>query len=443
MPRPLRIHVDGALHFITSRSVAPLVLFRDAKDYAAYLELLNEYRLKYGFTLFGFVLFPDHLHLCLEPTNTTTVSAIMHAITSRYTKYFNRRHHHAGHLFQERFKSTLIEKAPSLLRLTAYLHLYPLRMGAVNDLSEYHWTSLPDYLAMQDRAASREAQELFDRLVQEYPGLTYEQYVMSMTEPEWQQLHEELQQRVVGSPSFMALVEQRLKAPSKPVADEPRPIPHQPRTTQGGQVQPRPVVAAAPKVTRRVPARAFERQSAMILNGTFALAFVSLCAAALYARNLDTLRQTVQALVHERMAALNLGMGSPDAPSARLASFNGLLPLDGTAVNIEIRAITSTSRAGQKDRLEFRRDQMTSQLLGAAGFLPSKYTASHRNDGTMAWETIQVDRAGAMVHWQGEWDGQAIRGIVTRQAPGSAPVNFSFVGIADGSGEANHGRREI
>ena len=147
--------------------------------------------------------------------------------------------------------------------------------------------------------------------------------------------------------------------------------------------------------------------------------------------------------MHERMAALNLGTGSTDAPSARLASFNGLLPLEGTAVNIEIRAITGVSRAGQKDRLEFRRDQMTSQLLGAAGFLPSKYTASHRNDGTTAWETIQVDRAGAMVHWQGEWDGQAIRGIVTRQAPGANPVEFSFVGMADGSGEANHGRREI
>ena len=79
MPRPLRIHIDGALHYVTARAIAPLVLFKDEKDYAVYLELLEEYRRKFGFKLYAYVLFPDHLNLCLEPTNGTTISSIMHA----------------------------------------------------------------------------------------------------------------------------------------------------------------------------------------------------------------------------------------------------------------------------------------------------------------------------------------------------------------------------
>ena len=401
MPRPLRVHVDGALHFITSHAVAPLVLFRDEKDYATYLDLLNEYREKFGFKLFGFVLFHDHLHLCLEPTNGATVSAIMHALSSRYTKYFNRRHRHAGHLFQERFKSTLVEKAPSLLRLTAYLHLYPLRMGAVSDLAEYRWTSYAEY-----QRAGSDAVEVLEQLARAYPGLTYTQYVMSMTESEWQALRLELQQRVVGSPSFVALVEERMKAPAKPELDAPEPV-----------------AESRPRIVR------LERQPAAILTGTFALAFVSLCAAALYARNLDTLRQTVQAMARERMAALSLATGSSDGPAARLASFNGSPQLNGAVVNIEMRAISGVSPDGQKDRLEFRRDQMISQSLGAAGFLPSRYTVAQRDDGTIAWETIQVDRTGATAHWQGEWDGQIMRGVMTKEEGSGKPsVQFTFVG---------------
>jgi len=40
MPRPLRVHVEGALYYVTSQAIAPFVLFKDARDYETYLELL-------------------------------------------------------------------------------------------------------------------------------------------------------------------------------------------------------------------------------------------------------------------------------------------------------------------------------------------------------------------------------------------------------------------
>ena len=411
MPRPLRIHVDGALHYVTARAIAPLLLFKDQKDYEAYLDLLQEYRQKLGFKLYGYVLFSDHLNLCLEPSNETTISAIMHALSSRYTKHFNRRHRHAGHLFQERFKSTLVEKAPSLLRLTAFLHLYPLRMGAVGDLAEYQWTSYAEYQAAGS-GSQGDAAEVLEQLTRAYPGLTYAQYVMSMTEPEWQQLHEELQQRVLGSPSFIALVEQRLKAPSKPVTDEPR------------------AIAAAPRVARRAPAPALERHSAMILNGTFALAFVSLCAVVLYAKNLESLRQTVRTLVNERMTiAAFTGDRSP-GPAARLASYLRPATLNGARLKVELRATSGVGQS-QQDQLEFQRGQLVSQALKAQGFSSSRYAMTTQPDGTVRWEAIQASPSGETAHWHGEWDGQSVRGVVTRQKVGGPAVEFNFVGAAD------------
>ena len=51
----------------------------------------------------------------------------MHQLKTAYTVYFNRRHQVLGHLFQGRFKSTVIEAEKYLLEVSRYLHLNPVR----------------------------------------------------------------------------------------------------------------------------------------------------------------------------------------------------------------------------------------------------------------------------------------------------------------------------
>jgi hypothetical protein len=51
-----------------------------------------------------------------------------------YAVTFNLRHHRAGHLFQNRYKSIVCEEDPYLLELVRYIHLNPLRVGVVDDI---------------------------------------------------------------------------------------------------------------------------------------------------------------------------------------------------------------------------------------------------------------------------------------------------------------------
>jgi putative transposase len=76
--------------------------------------------------------------------------------------YYNRRHRRAGHLFQGRFKAIVVEADSYLLELSRYVHLNPVRVGAVKQqglreqleyLSRYRWSSLGGYLKRQ-RAVS-------------------------------------------------------------------------------------------------------------------------------------------------------------------------------------------------------------------------------------------------------------------------------------------------
>ena len=55
------------------------------------------------------------------------LSQWMHQLKIAYTVYFNRRHQVVGHLFQGRFKSTVIEAEKYLLEVSRYLHLNPVR----------------------------------------------------------------------------------------------------------------------------------------------------------------------------------------------------------------------------------------------------------------------------------------------------------------------------
>ena len=67
----------------------------------------------------------------------------MRSLLTGYAGRFNRRHKRSGHLFQNRYKSIVIDEEAYFLELVRYLHLNPLRAGIVEDLRAlefFPWT---------------------------------------------------------------------------------------------------------------------------------------------------------------------------------------------------------------------------------------------------------------------------------------------------------------
>jgi hypothetical protein len=86
--------------------------------------------------------FMPNLHLLLR-TGREPLSRVMRRILTGYAVSFNRRHKRTGHLFQNRFKSILVEEKPYLLQLVRYIHLNPLRgsvVKTIEDLDSYPWS---------------------------------------------------------------------------------------------------------------------------------------------------------------------------------------------------------------------------------------------------------------------------------------------------------------
>ena len=449
MPRPPRIHIEGALYYVTSRALDGVLLFKDAKDYDTYVKLLAAYREEFGFKLFAYVLVPDHLQLVVELTNQTTISEIMHAINSRYIKCFNKRYEHTGHLFQERFKSTIMEKAPSLLRVTGYLHTFPVRSGVATELRTYPWSSYPSYCdagtregqggtsaerasgvgafdsafgLAQDRpervqgrpSIKTEVEEVSCHLARVHPGWTYELYLHSVPQSEWEAVCADLRQRIVGSDAFLAMVEARQKR--EPLASPSTALQHSARTLQ-----------SPPRAGKLSP----------LLSGSVAAVAVSLIAVWSFARRAADMslgraefRQAMQVLRQEiPLTLMRLYGGEGHEPSAQLASFHQpAVDLTGTRWNVELRPVDAGAAVEMRaDQLTFEEGIVISRQLGAKGFRPTRYVLKPRPDGTAAWDTMQADQSGTIMSWHGEVVGQDMRGILTQEAVGRPAATFSFV----------------
>lgn len=145
MARKPRVEFPGAFYHVIIRGNRQESVFFDDRDYHEYLRRLREARQRFAYTVYAYVLMPNHVHLLLE-TGGIALSRIMQWLGTTYTQYFNRRHRKVGHLFQGRYKAILCDKDAYLLALVRYLHLNPVRAGLVQDPARYRWSSHRAYL---------------------------------------------------------------------------------------------------------------------------------------------------------------------------------------------------------------------------------------------------------------------------------------------------------
>ena len=145
MARRPRIHYPGGLYHVIARGNRGLKVFRRDQDYGLYLRFLEEYKERYDFLLYAYVLMPTHLHFLIE-VGQVPLSKVMQSLQFRYTRNYNLRYESWGHLFQGRYKAILCEKDSYLLELSAYIHLNPVRAKLVKDPAEYPWSSYREYL---------------------------------------------------------------------------------------------------------------------------------------------------------------------------------------------------------------------------------------------------------------------------------------------------------
>ncbi len=65
----------------------------------------------------------------------------MKGLLQRFTQWFNRAHSRTGTLWEDRFKSVIVEDGVAARTISAYIDLNPVRAGMVKDPAEHRWSS--------------------------------------------------------------------------------------------------------------------------------------------------------------------------------------------------------------------------------------------------------------------------------------------------------------
>lgn len=141
MPRGARLDAPGLLHHVRARGIERRKIFTSDYDRRDFMERM-EYACGAGAAaVYAYCLMPNHLHLAIR-TGEQPLATTMRKLLTAYATSFNRRNTRDGHLFQNRYKSTVVDDEKYFLSLVRYIHLNPLRARILENmqaLKSYPW----------------------------------------------------------------------------------------------------------------------------------------------------------------------------------------------------------------------------------------------------------------------------------------------------------------
>ena len=145
MPRRPRIKSQTGVYHAMLRGVNKQNIFEDEQDKYVFLNMLEKYSANDTAKVYGYCLMNNHVHL-LMGENRASISKIIQCISSSYATYFNLKYERIGHLFQNRFRSEVVESDGEFLYVLRYIHQNPLNANLVKRVYDSKWTSYREYI---------------------------------------------------------------------------------------------------------------------------------------------------------------------------------------------------------------------------------------------------------------------------------------------------------
>ncbi len=103
------------------------------------------------------------------------LSEFMKTLLQRFTRWFNRTHGgRSGTLWEERYKSVIVESGIAARTMAAYIDLNPVRAGMVADPAAYRWSSYGEAVDGGAKGNGKKAREGLVRACMSHEGAGFE-----------------------------------------------------------------------------------------------------------------------------------------------------------------------------------------------------------------------------------------------------------------------------
>jgi putative transposase len=134
----------GLVYHVLNRANARQTIFHRDGDYLAFERALAEAQERIAMRILAWCLMPNHWHLILWPYGDGELSEFMRLVTLMHTHRWHAHHATtgAGHLYQGRFKSFIVQDDRHFLTVCRYVERNALRAKLVERAEDWRWGSL-------------------------------------------------------------------------------------------------------------------------------------------------------------------------------------------------------------------------------------------------------------------------------------------------------------
>jgi putative transposase len=160
VPRNLkRYYGRGDLHFITfsCHQRRPLLASPARRD--LFLRMLERTRRQYLFTVVGYVIMPEHVHLLVSEPQRQTLAVALKALKQGMARRVLGRRKPGGtaqselfaspaarHFWQARYYDFNVWSKKKTVEKLRYMHRNPVKRGLVDSPEQWRWSSFRHYL---------------------------------------------------------------------------------------------------------------------------------------------------------------------------------------------------------------------------------------------------------------------------------------------------------
>ncbi|MFC4023600.1 transposase [Oceanobacillus longus] len=144
MPRGARKRSISGIYHVMLRGANKQEIFHDDGDCFKFMDIVERYKIKSAMRIYAWCLMGNHVHLLLKEGNED-ISNTMKRIGVSFVSSYNLKYKTVGHLFQDRFRSEIVESDRSLLRVVRYIHQNPVKAGMAHRVDGWRWSSCMEY----------------------------------------------------------------------------------------------------------------------------------------------------------------------------------------------------------------------------------------------------------------------------------------------------------
>jgi len=139
----VRYQKAGSFHFVTFSCYRRLPLLNSTAAYRCFEQELEWVRCRYGFSVFGYVLMPEHVHLLLGETRVASLSIALQVLKQETSRKLKGKG--AAQFWLRRYYDFNVWSEQKRAEKLHYMHRNPVVRGLVAKPEDWPWSSFRHY----------------------------------------------------------------------------------------------------------------------------------------------------------------------------------------------------------------------------------------------------------------------------------------------------------